>query len=89
MIDECVSACGNTACRYNQASIKTPGVKRLVYMRDNPKMGCEGWKPIKAASKPERAAGTAKAKKSARKPAKKPAKRTSTKRPAKKEKAKT
>ena len=51
MVDQCVSECGNTRCRYNAASQRAADV-RLVYMRDRTKMGCEGWQPVKGAAKP-------------------------------------
>lgn len=51
MVDQCVSECGNTRCRYNAAGQRTADV-RLVYMRDRTKMGCEGWQPVKGETKP-------------------------------------
>lgn len=56
MVDQCVSECGNTRCRYNAASQRTADV-RLVYMRDRTKMGCEGWQPVKGAAKPGESRG--------------------------------
>lgn len=56
MVNQCVSECGNTKCRYNAASQRSADV-RLVYMRDRPKMGCEGWQPVKGAAKPEKSRG--------------------------------
>lgn len=87
MVDQCVSECGNTRCRYNAASQRTADV-RMVYMRDRPKMGCEGWQPTKAASKesekkPAKAAGQSK------KRTKRTVKRKSTKRPSKAKETKT
>ena len=43
LVDECVTDCGNMKCRFNSANIKEKNV-RMVFMRDNPKMGCEGYK---------------------------------------------
>lgn len=52
MIDECVTSCGNTKCRYNAVNIKAPASDvRMVYMRDRPRMGCEGYKRVSKAQK--------------------------------------
>ena len=51
LVDECVTDCGNMKCRFNSANIKEKNV-RMVFMRDNPKMGCEGYK--RAGKKTER-----------------------------------
>ena len=45
LVDECVTDCGNMKCRFNSANIKEKNV-RMVFMRDNPKMGCEGYKRV-------------------------------------------
>lgn len=52
LVDECVTDCGNMKCRFNSANIKEKNDVRMVFMRDKPKMGCEGYK--RAGKKTER-----------------------------------
>lgn len=46
MIEWCVTECGNMECPHNEKHRKTKAMGRevMVYMRDNQKRGCLGYK---------------------------------------------
>lgn len=73
LVDECVTDCGNMKCRFNSANIKEKNV-RMVFMRDNPKMGCEGYMHVKRKTAEKKANAPKKGRNAPKKGANAPAK---------------
>lgn len=75
----CASDCGNKECGFNAVHCTEPEKSRnYVYMKNNIRAHCPGWKPVKAekaAKKPAKAA--------AKKTMRKTVKRTGNRRPKK------